>query len=236
MGVEAFASFRLKSERRKTRLRKDDQDKQLLKLHREERKLNQQIRNLGYEPLIPPIQKGWNRIFVLREDVQRSTQAEFFQRLLDKINTTQHSNSKKFTARKRRQGRKYYVAKQQKLRHFDEAEWRKKPLTDAEACLFTQSLIQHPKGYRLVYELAEPWRYVLKVVPNMITEVKVRDSLLEQRVNEIDNYLERNNLEPKLLKLLHGHRRYGRWTDFESPKYANPLDNKPLYKIISELD
>jgi hypothetical protein len=233
---EPLYSFRLKSKRRKKRLHKEDHEKKLLALHREDKKLGQQIRNLGYEPLTPPIQKGWKRIFVLREDVKRSSLADFYQGLLKKINTTQYSDTKVFRTRKRRWGRKIYLPKEQKVRHFYEYEWQKKPLTEAEAVCFTEHLVMTRSGtYQKVYECSEPWRFVLKVVPNMITEIRITDSLLEQRQDEISNYLERNHLRPKLNKLL-GSSYHHRWYYNDSnPKYTNSLANKPLHIILQEL-
>lgn len=83
--------FRLKSLRRKVRLKHLEFDKKLIKLYHEERAISRQIWNLGYEELKPPVQRGWKRYFVLREDTIRSKDAKFFQSILDKINTVQYS-------------------------------------------------------------------------------------------------------------------------------------------------
>ena len=55
----------------KIRRAKKGRDKQLLKLDREKQKIYEAIMNLGYEDLIPPVQRGWKRTFVLREDVMQ---------------------------------------------------------------------------------------------------------------------------------------------------------------------
>jgi len=39
--------------------------------------------------LRPPYQRGWNRFFVLREDMKQDSKAKFFIQLLEKINTKQ---------------------------------------------------------------------------------------------------------------------------------------------------
>lgn len=234
--LKAFPCFRLKSERRKIRLRKTHFEKTLLALDRKERQLSRQIRNLGYEPLIPPVQKGWKRTFVLREEVKRSTRAEFFQALLDKINTVQYSAKKGFTKKKRRRGRKVQVPREQQLRHFYEHEWRKMKLSEPEAQCFIEKTVWLPRHgtYEKIYECNEPWRFVLKVMPNMITEKKVKDALLEQQVDYISNYLDHNRLRPKLQKLLYGQYLY---RDYPSkPQEKNPLTGKPLYEILSQLD
>ncbi len=95
----------------------EDFDKQLLKLHREEDTLWKQRANLGWEPLTPPVQKGWKRFFVLREDVARSKQADFYERILKKINTYAQSYRKDFKGKKEGEGARYkkYVVKKQYL-------------------------------------------------------------------------------------------------------------------------
>ena len=57
-------SYRLRTVRQKKRMQYEDFDKKLLRLRREEEKFYQQEKDLGWEPLIPPVQKGWTRFFV----------------------------------------------------------------------------------------------------------------------------------------------------------------------------
>ncbi|MGV3588803.1 MAG: hypothetical protein ACO1OF_17490 [Adhaeribacter sp.] len=92
MGKEnACYTGRFRSAREKKRLVKLDFEKQLRQLARERCHLLEQKRSLGYEPLKPPVQKGFKRFFVLRDDVAWSPRAAFFQEILDKINTVQYS-------------------------------------------------------------------------------------------------------------------------------------------------
>lgn len=82
-GEDIFC-YRLRTARHKKRMQYEDFDKQLIQLHQEENGLYEQRRNLGWEPLLPAVQKGWKRFFVLRDDVARSKQAEFFENILKK--------------------------------------------------------------------------------------------------------------------------------------------------------
>ncbi len=230
--IETHACFRLKSKRRRIRLRKKDQEKHLLRLHREENRLRRQIRNLGYEPLVPPVQKGYKRIFVLREDVRISRQGPFFAELLKKINSVQYSDTKAFTKKKRRRGRKIRVPREQQLHVIHAWEWREKKLTEAEAMYFAPVEVWDRAGEpRTVYQFREPWRFVLRIVPNLITEVKIKDSLLEKQVAAIDRYLSFNDRLCRLTRLLGRPVSY-RWRDGELPKHKNPLRNKPLREML----
>ena len=82
---EEILCYRLRTARQKKRMQYDDFDKQLIQMHKEKNILYEQERNLGWEPLVPPVQKGWKRFFVLRDDVERSKNAEFFKAILKKI-------------------------------------------------------------------------------------------------------------------------------------------------------
>jgi hypothetical protein len=114
---------RIKSARRKTRLQKNDKEKQLIGLDKKQTILYQQEKDLPWLPLDIPYQKGWKRFFVLRDDVARSRDADFFTELLLKINTTQHANNKSFTKRKKKKRKKIEVEIQQSLKSFDERDW-----------------------------------------------------------------------------------------------------------------
>jgi len=56
-------SYRLRSARNKKRAQYEDFHKQLVQLGKERRALWVQKQNLGWEPLVPPVQKGWKRVF-----------------------------------------------------------------------------------------------------------------------------------------------------------------------------
>jgi hypothetical protein len=101
---------RLKSARRKKRLHKKDQDRKLIQLFNELKRLQVEQRNLGFAELIPPIQRGWKRFFVLRQDVLTSKEGSFFQELLEKINTTEYSHRRDFKVKKRRRGKKFTLS------------------------------------------------------------------------------------------------------------------------------
>src|SRR5688572_12105392 len=112
---EDILCYRMRTARQKIRMQYADFDKFLIQLHREERDLYEKKRNLGWEALSPPVQKGWKRFFVLRDDVERSKQADFFKGILVKINTYDWSSRKDFKIKKRKRGRKTHVIKSQKL-------------------------------------------------------------------------------------------------------------------------
>lgn len=229
-------SYRLRTVRQKKRMQYKDFDKQLLKLRREEYKLDELERNLGYEPLVPPVQKGWKRFYVLREDIARSKHSEFFENILKKINAYEWSWRKDFRVRKRRYGKGKYIIKSQSLLSPCESHFAKLGFTEVEKSYFYEvwKMDSCKKLYKY-YVFSEPWRFVLRVRPNMIDKIKRRDAQIESRSKEIDNFFERNNYRYRLWKILDGDASR-RWYDKEKIIVENVLKNKPIQRVLNEID
>jgi hypothetical protein len=235
---EDILCYRLRTARHKKRMQYEDFEKKLIGLYKEERSLYKQIRELGWEPLIPPVQKGWKRFFVLRDDVARSKHAEFFQNILKKINTYDWSYRKDFMIRKRRFGRKKYVVKEQKLLKPWECHFKKLDFNEYERQMFHEEYHyrQWSKGPIKRYVFNEPWRFVLRVRPNMITKVRKTHEVIEARLREIATYLKRDNNRNRQTKLLYGDSRKYYWKRAELIKKKNPLKNKSIQQIMDELN
>jgi hypothetical protein len=82
------------------------------------------------------------------------------------------------------------------------------------------------------YEFAEPWRFVLKIRPNMIDKIRVKDALLESEIKVLDNYLERNDLRKKMCKLIHGHYKHRNYEKDEKYNEVNEFKSKSLIQIM----
>jgi len=227
-------SYRLRTARQKKRMQYEDFDKALLQLSKERRRLYKQKWNLGWEPLVPPVQKGWKRFFVLRDDVARSKHALFFENILNKINTYDWSYRKDFKIKKRRFGRKQYVVKRQSLLRPYEWQFIQMQFTDAEKQFFHEvwetDLRRQPVKR---YEFNEPWRFVLRIRPNIIDKVKKRDAQLEKRIQEIDNYIEGNAYNGRIDKLLRGNTY--KWWDREDVREKSVFKNKSLQQILDKV-
>lgn len=224
--------YRLKSARTKKRLVKTDRDKQLIKLNKRRTELWQQKRALPLVPLQNPYQNGWKRFFVLRADVANGKRAEFYTALLAKINTFEHHQDKTFKKKKRRKKRYGYEIKLQVLREFSTTDWNssKLNLTEEEKNCFTQVITYDVKTRKegIKYVFTEPWRYILKIAPHMITHKKLLDSDIERETDEIDRYIEINDFEPRISRLTRGRGYHYRWQG-ELTKYAGRTKRIPKY-------
>src|SRR5882724_5665965 len=233
---EDILCYRIRTVRQKNRLRYKDFDRQLLELHREQKELCLQKENLGWEPLTPPIQRGWKRFFVLREDVAKNRDAPFFENILAKINTTDWSHRRDFVVRRRRFGKKIYVVKGQKLLQPREYYFFKLNFSEMEKRLFDVEYVSEGPRQDPVkkYVFKEPWRFVLRIRPNLISKVRVRDEYLEARLKRIDNYLKRNDYEKRQIKLLRGYGKWRYWKKGEKDKEKDPLKGWAVHEIINQ--
>lgn len=228
---EEILSYRLRSARQKNRMRYEDFDKQLLHLGRKRTELYRQKRNLGWQPLQPPVQRGFKRTFVLRADVAESNLASFYQGILDKINTVQYSSRKDFTVKSRKHGRKIRVERPQYLRKLYASDFGRYQFSETEQQCFRETWEMDKNQNLIKYFVFEgSWRFVLKIIPNMITQERIKDALLETEIAEIDNYLERSFYQNKLDKLLDGNC-YKSWKYQDDIRQHHPFKNKSQSQI-----
>jgi len=104
--ITAEGVSRLRNLRSRKRIAREDHEKYLRECIKRQKVLFKQRRELPLVPLEKPYQKGYVRFFVLREDVRQGKQADFFATLLEKINTYQYADTRKFQKKKKRRGKR----------------------------------------------------------------------------------------------------------------------------------
>jgi hypothetical protein len=225
--------FRVRSERRRKRAAKEAYDKNLLRLGREWDAVRHKRYSLGWDELNPPIQRGYVRFFVLRDDIKRTKQAGFYEKLLAKINVRQYSHRKDFLVKRRRYGKKVYAPREHTVPLLESWELRKIKLTTEEFACFSEETIYSGQQHcsRVVYRFTEPWRFVLRIQPNMITKVRRRNVDLDRREADLDRYFSFDNRLDHWMKLLDGNT-YKWYTDLS--KRASPFLNRSFADILSE--
>lgn len=232
-------SYKVPSKRTKQRRIKQAKDRQLLSLRRELTVIEKQIKDLGYEDLHPPIQRGWKRYFVLRPDVALGVHAAFYQQILDKINQVCICHKRDFKQKKRKMGKNNYVAINQEPKYLNETEFAKVRLSEAQKALFARVRKQNQwSGWFYCYEFMENWRFVLKTERNMITQKRVRDWDLEKRKNEIEHILyDASMCYYRFGWLSNSHISGARWywADPIYEKQENPLRNRSLHQIVNAI-
>ncbi|MBC9910606.1 hypothetical protein [Chitinophaga varians] len=228
-------SARLKTARQKRRAVITARDKALLRLDKYRRELWRKSREPLYVPLKPPIQKGYVRFFVLRDDVARGKQASFFEGILAKINTMEYFHRKDFKKKKRVRGKKVWVDKVQHLRTLSLSEFEKLRFTREEVIFFEERLEMPRYGKKEVPVMVfkEPWRFVLRIRPHMLTHQRIVDPVLESQIQEVDNYLTGRQLEHRMRWLTQSrHNSWRRWNP--AVKDKEKYKKKPLYQMVQE--
>lgn len=227
-------SYRIRTERQKKRARYEDFDKYLIQLDLEEKELYRKKRNLGWMLLDPPVQRGWIRFFALREDLARSRDAGFFDNILKKINTLDWSSRKDFKVKRHRYARKTLVVKTQKLLEHDEKQFERLGFSERERRFFHIEYRLEKGRFYVCYVFSEPWRFVLRIRPNIIDKVRIRDEALEARMQQIRYYMERNDYRKRQMKILYGG---SKWRHYgENYEYYNgkSIKNRPVRDIVEE--
>lgn len=231
---DEILSYRIQSERTKKRKRKTDFDKRLLKKSREHNALYEQKRNLGWEPVHPPYQQGWKRYFILRADVRTGKKSDFFQNILDKVNTIQYSWKKEFTVKRRKYGKKIFVPKPQHLQTFRDWELRKLHLSPDELQFFRADWITDKYGKEyLLYVFTEPWRFQLTIQPNMIDKRRKLDTALEAEIDSIDRYMTTRHLYPYLVRLEKGRFNYKEWKPKPKAQYIRFIQKHSTHEWLT---
>ena len=187
---------RLRNLRSRKRIAQTDHEKFLRTCIKRQKALFKQRRELPLVPLEKPYQKGYVRFFVLREDVRQGKQADFFATLLEKINTYQYADTRKFQKKKKRRGKRVYIARKQELYSFSQWEWERAlergKFTQKERAYFAkiECFNRQKDRFEIYYEFTEAWRFELRVKPNMITHYRPVDIAIERELAELDKIID----------------------------------------------
>jgi hypothetical protein len=113
---------------------------------------------------------------------------------------------KDFKVKQKQKGKKVYVDTDQSFPIIEFQQLKKLKLTEQERSCFHRELRYSPnfKKWYNVLAFSEPWKFVLKVEPFMITQVKVLDPSLISEEQQIDNYLRNHELDHKMSRIMHG--------------------------------
>ncbi|MFY1047968.1 hypothetical protein [Chryseobacterium sp. GP-SGM7] len=220
--------FRLRSLRSRKRIIRKDVEKQIRQKYKRSDDLCELRRKIPLMPLKEPYQKGFVRFFVVRDDVKRSKDADFFDGILNKINTKMYSPTRKFLKKKRKFGRRIYVEREQKLVQLSVHQWNdpKLALTIREKQYFLRIENYCPirKKYNVYYKFIEPWRFVLRVKPNIITHYKPLNSDLDKEIDELDSYLGQHKIRGIIHKTI-----YGRSNSWKDRYKRDPLKSRKCF-------
>lgn len=229
----------LPNKRWKIRRIKTGYDKLLRRFEKESYQIDKQIRNLGYEPLDKPIQAGYKRLFILTEETKHSKNIDFYQGILDKINTVRYSSTKIFENQrtsKRWRRRKRKIKEQILLEPNSHTFHDVLKFTEDEKRLFyrIKYYCHQCKKDHVKYVFSEPWRFMLRIRPHWITEVVRKDTVLEQKRDELDDFLDQYKNKARLTKMRGGWGSNRYYPDVKEKYSYDPLKNTQLNHWVEE--
>ena len=207
-------------------------DKYLLSIDRKYDMVLKQIIDLGYEDLVVPYQKGWKRSFVLHDNVRENKQAAFFEGILEKINTVQYSMRKDFKMKRRGRGRWGYIDQPQELETLYSYDFKQMKFTEEEIPWFHPEEYWYNRLWYTRYVFSEPWRFVLKTEPNMITKRKRLNEELERQLHELSTIVDFYPARARLCKI-QGYSYRGWGLDYQDDN--NPFKNRQKQLVVQEL-
>lgn len=184
--------------RRDRRMAKEKKSKEYLSIHRELNRLRTAKRSHELVELPKPVRKGWKRFFVLRPDIEKSREADFFKGLLKLVNTTVYSRNQEFMAKD---------WKTKKIKPIPQGIHKILPkvynaLTPKQKSYFHEANEVHNKKLYLYYAIEEAWRFVYKVEPHYVTHSFVLYPEVESQYARLNNKINSELLWSKIFKAM----------------------------------
>jgi hypothetical protein len=191
--------------RRQKRLDKFENEKDLIATWKKKNRLYQGKRALNWVELPKPERRGYKRYFVLREDVAKSKEANFYRTILSFIQKTVLCRDKNYEYKDHTSKAKKPIM--QYVKDIDLREWNKLVL---ENKLTPKMQMQFERKWKTttpnrghwVYEFKKPWVYAFKIAPHYITHRILINPQLESELRELENRIEKQNLMPKISKIM----------------------------------
>ncbi|MBB5037671.1 hypothetical protein [Prosthecobacter dejongeii] len=181
-------------------------DKQLLSLHRERKKLRR--KQMETALLEPPIRRGWKRLHFLTEDAERREDADVLRAILEKINVIRYHWRRNFKPTNSKRRQQLYITDHQ-LSWLWPTDFGPRRLLDAKWISYFKPALALWSGYpQWVLEFSQPELFELRVVPHLQTEGKILDPETESRLAWIEAKLEGPG-RYRLEKLTNCSRSYG---------------------------
>ena len=167
----------------------ENRKKEVIRLQKRFNALLKARRSLPLVPLQTPIRNGWERSFVVREDIKKSSKGKFLESLLPLINTTIFCRTKEFKEMNYKTGKIEPMVHE--LRMLEPKEYEK---------LTPQAQSQFTKEYRQVkywltsktievYVIKQPWRFVYKIRPSYLTHEQMVDGDIESELDKLSDKL-----------------------------------------------
>ncbi|WP_394999927.1 hypothetical protein [Acinetobacter sp.] len=222
--------------RREKRIAKEQFDKKVLSLERENAILWKAKRDIPWIKLDEPIQRGWKRFFVLRDDVARRTDAHIIRDVLKRVNVTQYCDNEAFEEYNWKADQWYEMRHDLKPIGLGECE-RDVHLTERHrSYLYKGSDWFYNHGWKKIVEgywFKDKWMLAQKIEPHFVTHYQELDAELEAKLAHIHKKLYDDWTAHGRLIKLHGWHNW-RWNDWEREHPDKSVADALMELFISE--
>lgn len=206
----------------------ENRKKEVIRLRKRYNDLLAAKNKLPLVPLPVPIRNGWERSFVVREDVRKGPQGKFLEHLLLKINNTTYCRTKDFLKYNYKTNKMKPIEQELSVLKLDEYE----KLTSKEQREFAKEYRRIKYWFDTktieVYVIRQPWRFVFKIRPSYLTHEKRVDGEIESEMKKISRKL----WYPGLMELQYGERRHSD-KDFYDKRHDDIIE-KVIEKEVKE--
>lgn len=192
------------------RFTKEKQNRDIRRLWTKFEKMRDDLWHLPKITLDKPRFAGWKRFFVLRDDIARRKDAKEIRAVLELVNETRYSKTKDFSIHDSDQRIYGY---RQHITNLSEKQYDK--LNEAQKKFFVKDWDGRKKF--VFYSFYPTYFFVFKIKRHYVTEVPVLDAELESRIKELQNKITKNNLWPKIHKVM-GWKMYKGY-DWNAPRF-----------------
>lgn len=167
-------------------------EKEIIKLKKQDREINEAIRNQGYIELDKPIPHGYNAEWVLRDDILRREDAWAYQEALDACSGSIWSKDKSFKFKDYKT--KKWVVQNPSLKSINKETYEK--LSPTAKKFFVEDISHERRYWRYgfsdkYYRCTLSYELVVKITQSYITHRREHDSVLYQKDAEIEDRLYR---------------------------------------------
>jgi hypothetical protein len=208
---------------------KKDESKEVKRLFREWRRVQEAQRNLNWIELEKPIFLGYIKRFKLREDVAKRKDAHIFVNILEKINNHKTCKNKEFIGREWKTGKKVPVVVT--LKKINKKEFNK--LSKGEQKYFREYYSHKAREWR--YEFTQSHFYETYIEKHYAYKVKEHDAVLAKKERELANKFERDNLWAKLRKHV-GFEGSTAWDKISKQQENNKKKRTALREVLGSID
>jgi hypothetical protein len=186
-------------------------EKKIRTLNRREKALRDE--RFYWIELEKPLFKGYIWRLVYRDEIKKREDYPILEKLLPLIQRTLFSKTKDFSKRVHRKRKKRVLIPNTPM---DVKQHKWETLNEVEKSYFVPLEKFEFGRFFTTYRWKFPWMLVSRIDKHFVTKIRVENLDVRKEMTEIDNYIIKNGLKPKVFKWIYGGGM--NWNDWEDTR------------------